>query len=229
MKFTPSATFFLFSAAAVFAQQGGSTKPASPMDPASVLAPFLNAQGQSATQATTATATQASATAAQAQQEGADVLGTVISQAKALEQVFAKSPELQNLVKSLMGSVSSGKDGEANKTLGKLMAAANLTPEQLSLLKELRVGLDVLTLKRNFDPKDPALAGPVGQAVQAIQTRNPAQAFLALTQIAQKANLTPQQKDLIQSLIANYAPAAQKPLEAASGILNTFRAVGGGN
>ena len=114
---------------------------------------------------------------------------------------------LKEKLQSAVGSLSAGEDGESLGALQQIKQA-NLTPEQNQLIGEVQNVWSALVVQRNFAGLETS-EGEVGKIVSALQGGDSATALTHLKQLAAKAALTPEQKDLLNKVVAQYAPGLE--------------------
>ena len=109
-------------------------------------------------------------------------------------------------VNSTLQSLLGGMDAAALGTAFKVVDAAKLTPEQISLAKEVGNLASAFVVQRNFASLEGA-QGDVATLVSSLRKGEVTAALAPLQKISQNANLTSSQKDLLGSLVDQYAPA----------------------
>lgn len=190
-----------------------------------------------AEQVKTAAATAAKEAAAEVKKQADEVFANFSQQllaksAQADSTLKSLSTDLQNSLQKLSTSLQGNeviktqvntaaqallgnRDLDAIKAFDQL-SAAKLTPEQLTIAKEVyQVGAAYVTQK-NFSSL-PDAQSEVAQIVNGLRTGNYVAVAAPLQTLSQKANLTPAQKDLVAAFADKYAPG----VKAAAGKIQT--------
>lgn len=148
-----------------------------------------------------------------------------ISDAKA--SMGGDNPEMSSLLNNIQKQANGDEDVsmiQSLKGLGDIPGADMLTGEQKELLSEVQGHAQALALTRQFSD-DPSLAGPVTDAVKAVQTHDTTAAVSSLKAIADKGTLSPTQQTLIKSMMGNYGAyldSASKAADAMSSVKSLF-------
>lgn len=173
--------------------------------------------------------------APQAAEAAADKLPSIGDLSKSLTESVAaaqaslgnSSPDMKAQLAGILQEATKGQDMamlDNLKGLANLPGAGLMTPGQKQLVQEVQGHAQALALTRNFG-NDPALAGPVSKAVQAVQSRDPMAAATSLKAIADQGSLSPIQQMMIKSMLGNYSSyldAAQQAAGAAGALKGLF-------
>ncbi|HYG36940.1 MAG TPA: hypothetical protein VEC99_19265, partial [Clostridia bacterium] len=125
--------------------------------------------------------------------------------AKALCQSTSGNSNLQAKVDSSMQALMAGNDSSALATLFQTVKEASLTPQQVQLVKEFGNLTSAYVVQRNFSSLD-GMQGDVATIVSSLRKGEVTPAIPSIQKVAQNANLTVSQKELIGSLTERYAP-----------------------
>jgi hypothetical protein len=137
-------------------------------------------------------------------------LGTELAdKMKALGAVTGSDAGLKTQVEGSLQSLMAGKDSNALATLFQVVQSANLTQQQVQLVKEAGNIASAFVVQRNFSSLEGA-QGDVATLVNALRKGEITPAVPALQKIAQNAKLTAPQKELMGSLVDRYAPALKQ-------------------
>jgi hypothetical protein len=126
--------------------------------------------------------------------------------------------ELDSALKSLTG----GMDSDALTSAFKVASAASLTPEQLSLAKQVGNLASAYAVQKNFAAL-PGAQGDVANIVSSLRGGNVTAAIPAIKNVASNTHLTDGQKQLITTVADKYAPGWQK----AKGAMDSLRKLPG--
>jgi len=118
--------------------------------------------------------------------------------------------QLTGAVESLLG----GQDAEAVGLFGKL-GEAKLTPEQKTVYDDLKNSVSAFVVQRNFSSLSDSTT-EVGKIVTALRGGDTATALVQLKEVSSKANLTPQQSELLSGLVDQYTPGLKDAGKAAA-------------
>jgi len=151
----------------------------------------------------------ATTAAAQKDKVAASIGSDLAAKAKALTQSAAGNSDLKTQVTSALQSLSAGKDASALGSLFQQTKQASLTPQQMQLTKDVGNLASAYVVQRNFSSVDGA-QGDVATIVNSLRQGSVMPAVPALQSLAQNANLTSQQKDLLGTLADQYAPGLKK-------------------
>lgn len=135
---------------------------------------------------------------------GTDLSGKVKSLTDSLGGNTAVKAQVEKAVTSLVG----GKDSEVLASLNQVVAASNLTPQQLQLAKETGNILSAMVVQKNFSGLEGA-QGDVATIVNSLRKGEVIAAVPAIQKVASNASLTSSQKELIGSIADKYAPGVK--------------------
>lgn len=135
---------------------------------------------------------------------GTDLSGKVKSLTDSLGGNTAVKAQVEKAVTSLVG----GKDSEVLASLNQVVAASNLTPQQLQLAKETGNILSAMVVQKNFSSLEGA-QGDVATIVNSLRKGEVISAVPAIQKVASNASLTSSQKELIGSIADKYAPGVK--------------------
>lgn len=138
------------------------------------------------------------------------------SKATALDKSVANNSAAKSGLESALESLVSGKSADSLKGLQKL-SAAKLTPDQTKLAGDVFHIGTAYVIQKDFSSLDGAQSD-VANAVKALRKGDAVSALPAITSIAQNAKLTDPQKQLIQSVAAQYTPGGDSVNKAIKGI-----------
>ncbi|MEM9226639.1 MAG: hypothetical protein AAGA45_01610 [Verrucomicrobiota bacterium] len=122
----------------------------------------------------------------------------------ALKSSFSGNKEAQSLLEKAVSSWQGKEDATSIEMLNKL-GDIEMTDGQKQLYDELKNEVDVFALGRNFDTADPAVSGPVNNAMGAIKSGDTLKAAQSLKEVSELASLTPEQKTLVTEIAAQYS------------------------
>jgi len=140
---------------------------------------------------------------------GSDLVGKVTSLGQSLGANAAVKSQLDSALQSLI----TGNDSEALGVAFQVVQAANLTPQQLQLAKEVGNIASAYVVQKNFASLEGA-KGDVATIVNSLRKGEVTAALPAIQKVAQNANLTAPQKQLISSLADKYAPGLKKATDS---------------
>jgi len=120
--------------------------------------------------------------------------------------------DTQNQLEGVLQSIVGGKGVDSVALLGKL-SQAKLTPSQTQLAKEVGNVGSAYLVQKNFASLEGA-QGDVAQIVNSLRKGNVTAAVPSIQMVAQNAQLTPAQKDLVAGLADRYVPGTKKASEA---------------
>jgi hypothetical protein len=132
--------------------------------------------------------------------------------ATTLKQSLESQQDLSTTVDSAVRAALADKHSEALALYSKL-GAAKLTPEQEKLIGEVKNLTSAFWVQKDLSALDGA-QGRVATVVKALRQGDVATALPALNELAKNAALTPQQKELLGTLVKEYAPALAGAAEA---------------
>jgi hypothetical protein len=162
----------------------------------------------------------------QAQAASDSKLGTIaaelISKLEAFEAAGGTNAAETNQINSLLQSLASGQDSTALTSAYKLATAAKLTPEQLTLAKQVGNLASAYVVQKDFASLDGS-QNDVATIVNSLRTGQVATAAPALENVLKNGNLTDSQKQLLSTVADKYAPGWKK----ASGMLNDIKSAAG--
>jgi hypothetical protein len=197
-------------------------------------------------QAVTTAATETVKATAQAAQSAVAKLATdLVSQAKATTdtQLGSIATELADKVKSLdastgtnqaaqaalTGTVQSlvnGQDSGALSSAFQLAKSATLTPEQITLAKDVGNVASAYVVQKNFASLEGS-QGDVASLVTSLRKGELTSTLVPLQNITQNAKLTDTQKTLVSSLADQYAPGLKKAADTVNQGLDTLKKLPG--
>lgn len=153
-----------------------------------------------------------------------DLVGKVKSLGAAAGANEAVKAQLDSTLQSLLG----GMDAAALGTAFKVVEAAKLTPEQIGLAKEVGNLASAFVVQRNFAALDGA-QGDVATIVNSLRKGEVMAAVPAIQKVAQNTHLTVAQKDLMGSLVNQYAPGLKKAADSVQQGLQGIKSLPGLN
>ena len=130
------------------------------------------------------------------------------TKAAQLSKSLGTNTDAQKQLDSALTAVLGNKGPAAVEGLQKL-TSAKLTPEQTKLSKEVYNLGGAYLVKKNFGTLEGSQT-EVSQVVSSLRKGTPAQALPPLKKIGQNATLTQPQKDLLSSMVNNYAPGLKR-------------------
>ncbi len=152
--------------------------------------------------------------------------GELSAKVKSLSESLGVNHAVKSQLDSTLQSLLTGQDAAAVGTVFQVAQAANLTPQQLGLAKEVGNLASAFVVQRNFSALDGA-QGDVATIVNSLRKGEVASAVPAIQKISQNANLTAPQKQLIGSLADNYAPGLKKAADSLQQGLKGIQALPG--
>lgn len=155
----------------------------------------------------------ATAAAAQPDKLLGSIGGDLVDKAKSLGQSLAANAAVKSQLDTALKSLVGGQDSEALGTAFQVMQAANLTTQQVQLAKEVGNLASAYVVQKNFAALDGA-KGDVATIVNSLRKGEITPAIPAIQNVAQNANLTAAQKQLIGSLADKYAPGMKKAADS---------------
>ncbi len=173
---------------------------------------------------TTDSAEKAAETVPTSEADISKALTKSISDAKAS---MGDNPEMKSLLNNIGKQAIGGDDVsmiESLKGLTDIPGANMLTGEQKELLTEVQGHAQALALTRHFSD-DPSMAGPVTDAVKAVQTGDTTAAVSSLKAISEKGSLSATQKTLLKSMLGDYGAymdSASKAADAVNSMKSLF-------
>ena len=126
---------------------------------------------------------------------------------KSFSSTLTENAPLKEKLQDAVASLSSGQDGESLSFFQRIKEA-NLTPEQSQLAGEVKNVWSAVVVQKNFSNLSTS-EGEVGKIVNALQGGDTTTALTNLKELASKATLSPPQKDLLNTVVAQYAPGLQ--------------------
>jgi hypothetical protein len=135
--------------------------------------------------------------------------GELSAKVRGLSESLGVNDAVKSQLDSTLQSLLAGQDAAAVSAVFQVAQAANLTPQQMGLAKEVGNLASAYVVQRNFSALDGA-QGDVATIVNSLRKGEIASAVPAIQKISQNANLTAPQKQLIGSLADNYAPGLKK-------------------
>jgi hypothetical protein len=151
--------------------------------------------------------------AAQSDKLLVSVGGDLVDKVKSLGQSLGANAAVKSQLDSTLQSLLGGQDSEALTMAFQVVQAANLTPPQLQLAKEVGNLASAYVVQKNFAALDGA-KGDVATIVNSLRKGEITSAIPAIQKVAQNANLTAPQKQLISSLADKYAPGIKKAADS---------------
>ena len=145
---------------------------------------------------------------------------------KTLAQSAAGNDTLKSQLTSSLKSLSGGNDSAGLSTIYQVAQSASLTPSQIQLAKEVGNVASAYVVQKNFASLDGA-QGDVATIVNSLRQGQIAPAIPAIQKVAQNANLTPTQKQLVASIADKYAPGVSKAASALGQGLQSVPGLGG--
>jgi hypothetical protein len=148
-----------------------------------------------------------------AKAQGDTTLASIGSQladkTKALTQSAGANDTVNTQVDSSMKSLAAGNDVSGLTGLFQAAKGVNLTPQQTQLAKDVGNLASAYVVQKNFSNL-PGAQSDVATIVSSLRQGELTPALPALKKVAQNANLTSQQKQLVSSLADHYAPGLTK-------------------
>jgi len=138
-----------------------------------------------------------------------DIASELTDKIKGLCAAVGANDAIKGELDSTLKSLTGGMDSEALTSAFKMASAANLTPEQIGLAKQVGNLASAYAVQKNFS----SLAGAqsdVGTIVSSLRGGNVTAAIPAIKNVAGNAHLTDGQKQLITTVADKYAPGWQK-------------------
>jgi len=149
------------------------------------------------------------AAAAQSDQVLGSIGGDLATKVKSLGESLGANEAVKTQLDNTLQSLLAGQDSAAVNSVFQVAQAANLTPQQVGLAKEVGNLASAYAVQRNFSALDGA-QGDVATIVNSLRKGEIAAAVPPIQKISQNANLTAPQKELIGSLADTYAPGLKK-------------------
>lgn len=128
------------------------------------------------------------------------------TKAQSLDTSLAGSPATQSQLTGALQSLMGNKGPEAVAEFQKL-AAAKLTPDQMSLAKDVGHVGSAYLVQKNLGALDGSQSD-VATIVSSLRSGNVTAALPAIKKVSQNVNLTPAQKDLVTSVAKKMVPGA---------------------
>jgi hypothetical protein len=135
--------------------------------------------------------------------------GDLVTKLKSLDATLGVGDALKSQLTGSLQSLIGGKDSDALTAVFALSQAANLTPEQKGLAKDVSNLATAYVVQRNFSSLEGA-DGDVATIVKSLRKGELAPAIPAIQKVSQNASLTAPQKQLITSVAGKYAPGLKK-------------------
>ena len=148
------------------------------------------------------------------------------TKAKTLVQSAAGNATLKSQLASSLKSFAGGNDSGGLSTIYQAAQSASLTPPQMQLAKEVGNLASAYVVQKNFASLEGA-QGDVATIVNSLRQGQITPAIPALQKVAQNANLTAAQKQLMASIADKYAPGISKAAGALSQGLQSLPGLGG--
>jgi hypothetical protein len=165
-----------------------------------------------------------------AKAQGDKVLSSVGSdlgdKVKTLAQSSAGNDALKSQLTDSLKSLSSGNDSGGLTSMYQAVQSANLTPSQVQVAKEVGNLASAYVVQKNFASLDGA-QGDVATIVNSLRQGQITPAVPAIQKVAQNANLTASQKQLMASIADRYAPGVSKAAGALEQGLKSIPGLGG--
>ena len=153
------------------------------------------------------------AAAAQSDKLLGSIGGDLVEKAKSLGESLGANDAVKAQLNKTLESLVAGQDADAVSSVFQVVEAANLTPQQVGLAKEVGNLASAYVVQRNFSALDGA-QGDVATIVNSLRKGEIATAMPAIQKVSQNANLTGPQKQLIGSLADRYAPGLKKAADS---------------
>lgn len=147
-----------------------------------------------------------------------ELTGKVSSLSSVLGANSAITSKLESTLKSLTGDA----DSAALTSAFKLASVAKLTPEQLSLAKQVGNLASAYVVQKNFASLEGA-SGDVATIVSSLRSGKIKDALTPLKNVAASAKLSETQKQLITTIADKYAPSLSK----AAGAVDSLKKIPG--
>jgi hypothetical protein len=154
------------------------------------------------------------------------VSGELADKVKALSETAAGNDTLKSQLSSSLKTLAGGNDSAGLSTLYQVAQSASLTPPQIQLAKEVGNLASAYVVQKNFASLDGA-QGDVATIVNSLRQGQITPAIPAIQKVAQNANLTPTQKQLVASIADKYAPGVSKAAGAVGQGLQSIPGLGG--
>ncbi len=132
--------------------------------------------------------------------------GELAAKAQSLDTSLAGNPATQSELTGALQSLLGNKGPEAVADFQKL-SAAKLTPDQMSLAKDVGHVGSAYLVQKNLGSLDGSQSD-VATIVSSLRSGNVTAALPAIKKVSQNANLTPEQKDLLTSMTKKLIPGA---------------------
>jgi hypothetical protein len=153
------------------------------------------------------------AAAAQSDKLLGSIGGDLADKVKALGESLGVNEAAKSQLDSSLQSLLNGQDADAVNSVFQVAQAANLTPQQMGLAKEVGNLASAYVVQKNFSALDGA-QGDVATIVNSLRKGEIAAAVSPIQKVAQNANLTAPQKQLISSIADKYAPGLKKAADS---------------
>lgn len=101
-----------------------------------------------------------------------------------------------------LSALGGGEDLEALQLLNKVQSAG-LKPEQMNLLKDLKLGMDQYLLKKQFG-EIPEFKGPLKKVTKSLKSGNPEKISSELNQLLKSTSPSKEQKTLLSTMVKQY-------------------------
>lgn len=147
-----------------------------------------------------------------ADQETKSLTSDLGTKTASLSQSLEGNLDAQKQLESVMKAVLGDKGPAAVEGLQKL-TLAKFAPEQTRLAKDVYHLGSAYVVKKNLGSVEGSQA-EVSQIVSSLRKGTPTEALPALKTLSQNARLTEPQKDLVASLMNNYAPGVKKAADS---------------
>ena len=128
---------------------------------------------------------------------------------KSLAQSASGNSALKTQLTSSLKSLAGGNDSSGLTGIYQTVQSASLTPPQMALAKEVGNLASAYVVQRNFASLDGAQSD-VATIVNSLRQGKIAPAIPVIQKVAQNANLTATQKQLMASIADKYAPGISK-------------------
>ena len=135
--------------------------------------------------------------------------GDLVGKLKSLDETLGVGNALKSQLTGSLQALLGGHDSAALSSVFLLSKAANLTPEQLTIAKDVSNLATAYVVQRNFASLDGA-SSDVATIVNSLRKGELAPAIPAIQNVSKNVNLTPPQKQLITSVAGKYAPGLKK-------------------
>ncbi len=131
------------------------------------------------------------------------------AKAKSLVDSSSNNPSVSTNVNTTLTALADGKDNQALAPAFQTAQGMGLTPAQTQLAKEVGNLASAFVVQRNFSTLEGA-QGDVATLVNSLRNGQYAATLQPLQKIWSNASLTPDQKQLVGSIVDQYAPSLKQ-------------------